>query len=155
MTRIMSSSKLMRVWRGIIILSVWAATLSGLNSACERRDTSQNRIAGEMAELLQEWRARDGAKFYELTPKLLEACLLNPDAFYGAMVTDSAAFEQFLDELRPACFTNLNDTAITELEEYRLQTMASVESQKIDPRYRQMKERLLGRLRDIRARYIE
>ncbi|MDH4157387.1 MAG: hypothetical protein OEW00_08945 [candidate division Zixibacteria bacterium] len=125
--------------------------------ACQKSaEVPVDRPEQKLMQMLAGWWAeKDGIAFYYLTPMLLDMSLNYPNAFYAEMSKDTAEYNEFIDCLEPAVFTNLADTTTALLEQKRLDVLEQLKAQQVSPDYAPMQRRLIRAVDSIKVRYID
>jgi len=143
------------LYRMMAVLTV-AVFISSCYGGPGKRDVPEDRTAKEeLRELLEAWAHKDGHMVVELGAQLFEYNVKDPNLFYQEIGDDSIAFRDYITTLPTTCFTNFSDTATAELEAYRIRSIESLKSAKIDPQHNQLHQTLLERLKSLEVTGVE
>lgn len=143
-------ARLGSIWTALVsILGIVVLSSQFASSQCPCEQTTQT--------LVECWWNSDGDAFWTFIPELYFRALTDTDEFYRMMQKDTAAYEQFLNSLLPAIFTNDYDTAVTELERKKYSDLVTLQqlTTTVNPDLLELHEQLIATIKDIQPTYQE
>jgi hypothetical protein len=110
-----------------------------------------------MDSLVHCWNVRDGAQWFELSPKLAKFLILNDSVFFQVMSADENAFASWLSSLQEGTFNvySFGDAVDSVLEEAKLLKLRELMLSKVSRKSQDMKYGALARRLRVKLKQIQ